>query len=157
MTNSTQGRILIAHNFNISDQLIPELSRDEFAICLIEGFNGDADINCSAVNHPHWIVEVLFDANQRSPLSIGTICVQQLANQRKTQKSNNSSPLHILALGGMKTTPAMSSSATSLQPGEWGVDLVETASAEQFLKSIDWETTIASKPPENIFAFQLDL
>ncbi len=157
MVKSQQVRMLFSHNFDISNNLVPKLSREEFALYLIDGFNVDAEINCSAVNNPHWIVEVLFDSLQHSPLSIGTLCVQALANKRKTQKGTEDIPLNILALGGIKTTPAISTTSTSLQPGDWGVDVVETANAEQFLKSMGWEAISASKPPENIFSFKLQV
>ena len=57
----------------------------------------------------------------------------------------------VMLLGGLKMTPAMGTSPTSLQPGEWGVDVVETTSPEQFLAGLNWETITANKPPEQIF------
>ncbi|MCY7283047.1 MAG: DUF2656 domain-containing protein [Cyanobacteria bacterium CAN_BIN43] len=51
----------------------------------------------------------------------------------------------------IKTTPATSDSLDALQPGNWGVDVVETTSAAKFLEAIAWETTVAQKPGESIF------
>ncbi|CDN10868.1 MAG: DUF2656 domain-containing protein [Richelia sp.] len=157
MDKPQQGRMLFSHNFDIDDNVVPQISREEFALYLINGCSAYIDIKCSRVNNPHWVLEVIFDQKKRSPLAIGTLCAQALGKKRKTQKNNDSRPLHILALGGIKTTPAISSSPTSLQPGEWGVDVVETNAAEQFLKNIDWEVTSASKSPESIFSFQLQV
>jgi hypothetical protein len=57
----------------------------------------------------------------------------------------------ILVLGGIKTSTAINFTPDSLQPGEWGVDVVETAEAEKLLDRIGWENTIASKPTNSIF------
>ena len=88
---------------------------------------------------------------------MGILCLQALAARRKVQKVNHSNQLDILALGGIKTTPVISISSTSLKLGEWGVDIVETNSAEKFLKSIDWEVNSTSKPPDSIFSVELQV
>ena len=58
-------------------------------------------------------------------------------------------------MGGIKTTPATSTSPDSLQPGEWGVDVVETAVGEEFLAAMGWEKAIASKSVDSIFKVEL--
>jgi hypothetical protein len=54
----------------------------------------------------------------------------------------------------LKTTPPTSDSPAALQPGNWGVDVVETQDGAEFLRSIDWDKMIADKPPENIFRIE---
>jgi hypothetical protein len=149
VTNFSQGRMLLSHNFDISEDVVPPMSREEFAKIFIEGLMDTAQ--CRLVNNPHWIVEVLFDTNKFSPTQIGESCAQALINQRLSQVNDEQSLPHLLVLGGIKTTPPMSTSPDSLQPGEWGVDVVETANAQQFLQAISWDATVASKPSDSIF------
>ena len=155
MNDSLQGRMLLSHNFDVSEDIVPELSREEFATVFIEGFNSHADISCRLVNNPHWIVEILFPISELSPQQVGERCAEILAEKRRTQHSGDSSIPNILILGGIKTTPAMSTSPDSLQPGEWGVDVVETASIEQFLQAIGWEATVTQKSPDTVFKVEL--
>lgn len=145
---TTQGRMLLSHNFDFSDSVIPSLSRDEFAQVFINGLGANAQ--CRLVNNPHWIVEVLFDTDNYSPAQMGTLCAQALVNLRHSQKKDSKLP-DTLILGGIKTTPAMSSSPDSLQPGQWGIDVVETSDVERFLQGIGWEATIATKSPDSVF------
>lgn len=157
MIQIQKGRMLLSHNFDISNELVPELSPEEFISTFIDGLKSYSDITCSGVINPHWMVEILFDPNQRSPREVGELCAQALLKKRQNQQGNNLSSFNILALGGLKTTPPLSTSSTSLQPGEWGVDIVETVSAENFLKDIDWEVKTASKSPERIFKVELQM
>ncbi|MDJ0698047.1 MAG: DUF2656 domain-containing protein [Mastigocoleus sp. MO_167.B18] len=157
MIGTQKGRMLLSHNFDILDEVVPQLSREEFVSTFVDGLKSYSDISCSGINNPHWMVEVLFDPHQRSPHEVGELCAEALGKKRQTQKKPNSAALSILALGGLKTTPPLSTSPTSLQPGEWGVDVVETVSAEHFLQEIDWEVKTASKPPERIFKVELEV
>jgi hypothetical protein len=136
--------MLLSHNFNISPEVVPALSRTEFTAIFAENL-GDR-IQCQILENPHWIVEVLFPIDLFSPQQIGEMCAQALANQRQP-----TAKLEILILGGLKTTPPTSDSPAALQPGNWGVDVVETSSSAEFLRSIDWDNMIADKPAENIF------
>ncbi len=155
MIKPQKGRMLLSHNFDISNEVVPELSREEFINTFIDGLKLYPDITCSGISNPHWMVEVLFDPNQRSPQEVGELCAEALGKKRQNQKNTYSTSLSILALGGLKTTPPLGASPTSLQTGEWGVDVVETISAENFLQEIDWEVKTASKPPEKIFKVEL--
>ena len=157
MTVSKKGRMLLSHNFDISDENIPKLSREEFVSVFIDGLKPYSNITCSEINNPHWVVEVLFDPNHLSPQKVGELCAQALQKKRQNQKKTISSSFNILLLGGFKTTPPLSSSPTALQPGEWGVDVVETASVENFLQEISWESKTASKPPGKVFKVELEL
>ena len=69
----------------------------------------------------------------------------------KRESQTESITTDTLILGGKKTTPATSMSPTSLKPGEWGVDVVETAKADIFLQSINWNALTADKPSDGIF------
>ncbi|MGK7872845.1 MAG: DUF2656 domain-containing protein [Xenococcaceae cyanobacterium] len=155
MNKSETGRMLLSHNFDISEDIYPKLSREEFTGVFIDGLSKQANISCRLLNNPHWIVEILFPVNELSPPQVGEMCAQALAQKRLTQKSSDSSMPDILILGGIKTTPAMSSSPDSLHPGEWGVDVVETVSGQQFLSSIGWEVMIAQKPVDSVFKIEL--
>ncbi len=147
MNDSQFLRMLLSHNFDITDEQIPTLSRTAFTQVFIDGFGTNSEITCRQVDNPHWIVEIICPIDLLTPQQIGTQCAQILASSRTKQGAIG---LDILVLGGIKTTPAMAP-APSLQPGEWGVDVVETKSAEQFKRSINWDGTVATKPADSIF------
>jgi hypothetical protein len=141
MSANNQGRMLLSHNFNIQSDQVPALSRSEFTEIFQVGLG--ESYQCQEVESPHWIVEVLFPGD-RSPLAVGEAVARALAAARKAN-------VEILALGGLKSTPPTSTAAGALQPGEWGVDVVETADGEEFLKSIDWANTVNGRSAETFF------
>jgi len=153
VANLLQARMLLSHNFNVSEDIVPALSREEFAQVFIDGLQDVA--KCRLVNNPHWIVEVFFDNEKHSSVEMGEYCANALAKVRKEQIKNGQKIPQILILGGIKTTPAMSNSPDSLQTGEWGVDVVETADGDSFLAQINWEGMITGKPSETIFKVEL--
>ena len=155
MTETSKGRMLLSHNYNISPDILPELTKEEFTTVFKEGLSNNKNLASRQVNNPHWIVEILFATAELSPPQVGEMLGQALLEKRLTQKKPERTMPDLLILGGMKTTPATSSSPEALQTGEWGVDVVETASAEQFLLSIGWETAIANKSIENIFKIEI--
>ena len=155
MSDRATGRMLLSHNFNLFQGELPVLSREEFAQVFIDGLQSNDRISCSPIENPHWVVEILFPIAEFSPEEIGKICGKILWSKRQEQKSDDRVMPDILLLGGKKTTPAMGTSPTSLQPGEWGVDVVETASAAIFLSGIQWEKTISQKPIDTIFQIEL--
>jgi hypothetical protein len=133
--------MLLSHNFNIQSDKLPALSRSEFTKIFQVGLG--ESYQCQEVESPHWIVEVLFPGD-RSPLAVGEAVARALAAARKAN-------VEILALGGLKSTPPTSTAAGALQPGEWGVDVVETADGEEFLKSINWANTVNGRSAETFF------
>ncbi len=137
MSESSQGRMLLSHNFAIAQDDVPEISRETFATTIGEGLSGYSDLACAPIENPHWIVEVLFNPMVRSPRQVGELCAQALASCRLGQKSEHSAAFYVVALGGIKTSPGVGPSPTSLQVGQWGVDVIETPSVENFLKGID--------------------
>ena len=148
---SNQGRMLLSHNFDLYHNELPKLNKQQFAQIFIEGLKEQQQITCSPIENPHWIVEIIYPSEEISARQIGEQCSQILLQARQSQKPTSQKMPDILVLGGKKTTPAMGTSPTSLQPGEWGVDVVETADEQTFLQSIKWEEMIAQKPAENIF------
>lgn len=144
-------RMLLSHNCTLSADQVSPLSRQDFANVFISGLKSHLEIQCSLIENPHWMVEVLFDPQQKSPTDVAALCAQSLGAQRSAQASKNIDRYTVMLLGGLKTTPAMGNSPTSLQPDEWGVDVVETTSPEQFLASLNWESVTANKPSEQIF------
>jgi Protein of unknown function (DUF2656) len=141
MSLNNQGRMLLSHNFNIQSEQVPALSRSEFTKIFQVGLG--ESYQCQEVESPHWIVEVLFPGD-RSPLAVGEAVATALADARQGD-------VEILALGGLKSTPPTSNAPGALQPEEWGVDVVETADAEEFLRSIDWANTVGSRSAETFF------
>jgi hypothetical protein len=151
--NLDRGRMLLSHNFDVADGSLPALSQAEFTEIFSTGLQNDDRIQCRSIEHPHWIMEILFTGD-RSADEVGSACAQILAQHRQQATGNRAD---ILILGGVKTTPLTSPDPDALQPGEWGVDVVETANSDRFLTSIAWEATIAQKPVDSIFKVDLPI
>jgi Protein of unknown function (DUF2656) len=149
MTDSQPLRMLLSHNFDLTDDLVPALSREAFTQLFCDGFSSQPEIACRQVDNPHWIVEIICPIDLLSPHQVGEKCAEILSDSRIAKLGQID--FDILILGGIKTTPATSSSPDALQPNQWGVDVVETKSGAQFLRSINWENTIAGKSAESIF------
>ncbi len=141
--------MLLSHNFNITDEKVPALSREAFTQLFSEGFNSHPEVACRQVDNPHWVVEIICSANFLSPQQVGEKCAKILSDSRIAALGRIN--FDILVLGGIKTTPASSDSPDALQPNQWGVDVVETKSGAQFLQSINWESTISTKSADRIF------
>ena len=155
MSDSATGRMLLSHNFDLQDSLFPQFSREEFAQVFIDGFQDDKHITCNLIDNPHWMVEIIFPSDEFSPDKIGQFCAKILEQKRKSQKPDNVKMPDILILGGKKTTPPMNTSPTSLQPGEWGVDVVETDSADRFLTDLNWDERVKDKPIDRVFKIEI--
>lgn len=151
MTESQQGRMLLSHNFDLSEDILPKLSREEFVQVFTEGLSQYSPLKCRQLNHAHWIVEILFPTPDFSPPEVGELCAQALLNKRMSQNLNYNSLAHILILGGCKRTPPLSNDPETLQTGEWGIDVVETQSTESFLTAMEWEEKTAGKTINDIF------
>lgn len=147
MTDSATGRMLLSHNFTLLDSDIHPLNREEFAQVFANGLAEVEGVSAEHIDNPHWVVDVRFDSGKYTPTEVGEHCAQVLAKYRQDQKSES---FIVLALGGVKTTPA-TSPTPSLQPGEWGVDVVETREPETFLAEINWDTLSGAKPQDQIF------
>jgi Protein of unknown function (DUF2656) len=152
--NKDQGRMLLSHNFDVTPDILPPLSREEFAEVFRSGLMATS-LQSRLLNHPHWVVEILFPIAEHLPDQVGELCARSLSAARQPQRLNKAVTPEILVLGGLKTTPPTSDSPDALQPGEWGVDVVETLSRTTFLQSIAWDATIAQKPVDSIFKVEL--
>jgi hypothetical protein len=151
MAESGTGRMLLSHNFELSEEIFPALSREEFTLVFAEGLSQYPEIKCRQLNHAHWMLEVLFSIDAFSPPQVGEFCAQALVDKRMSQGKGDDSFPDILILAGLKKTPPLSSDADALQPGEWGVDVVETPSAETFLLAMEWEEKTGGKSIEDVF------
>lgn len=109
---------------------------------LIAAALADLPVTVSPMEHSHWLVEVSSDTLQAA--QVGMLITTHIAKQRR--RSNP--PVEVLALGGQKTAP---SAFSTLNVGDWGVDVVETHDAQSFLDSISWSETVQSKDPDVIF------
>lgn len=150
MADQPDSRMLLSHNFTLSEGDIHPLNREEFAKVFSEAFTEKAGIEAAYIENPHWVVEVRYAKVRYTAESAGELCAQTLANYRK---SNNATGFTIMALGGRKTTPP-TGGPPSLQQGEWGVDVVETKEPEEFLAEINWEKLSSAKPSDSIFNIQ---
>ena len=147
--------MLLSHNFDLQDSVFPQLSREEFAQVFIDGLQEHKNITCGSIDNPHWMVEIIFPLAEFSADRIGKFCAEILEQKRKSQKPDNVNMPDILILGGKKTTPPMNTSPTSLKPGEWGVDVVETASADSFLTALNWHARVEQKPIDRVFKIEI--
>lgn len=150
MTESGTGRMLLSHNFDLPEGVFLPLSREDLTLVFAEGLSQYSGIKCRQLNHAHWMVEVLF-SNDFSPPQVGEFCAQALVDKRMSQGKVDDSFPDVLILAGFKKTPPLSDDSEALQTGEWGVDVVETASAESFLMAMGWEEKTAGKSIEDVF------
>jgi len=147
--------MLLSHNFDLSPDQVSPLGREEFAEVFQVGLSTNDLLQSRLVDHPHWIVEIRFPTDTFSPLQIGELCAKALTDKRRSQQLNAVDFPEILVLGGIKTTPSTSDSPDALQPGNWGVDVVETRSGAAFLQVIGWDAVIAQKPLDSVFKVEL--
>ncbi len=151
---SRRGRMLLSHNFALSDGLsysnVHPLNRAQFAEVFSTSLSEQPGLSCTLIDNPHWIVEICYDSQQYSPADIGQLCADSLADYRKNRQEQG---FKVMALGGVKSTPP-TSPPPALQTGEWGVDVVETGSPEVFLAEINWDKLAGAKPPQDIFKIE---
>ncbi|MEL6775968.1 MAG: DUF2656 family protein [Cyanobacteria bacterium J06597_16] len=150
MTDNLDGRMLLSHNFALTQGEVHPLNREEFAEVFSKGLDAQAGITCLLIDNPHWVVEVSYEASRYTPAEAGQLCIDALAKYRTEHKTAG---FYVMALGGKKTTPP-TGALPSLQTGEWGVDVVETADPKEFLEEINWDKLAGAKPAEDIFNLQ---
>ncbi|MEL6928614.1 MAG: DUF2656 family protein [Cyanobacteria bacterium J06600_6] len=154
MSDLSTGRMLLSHNFDLRQNELPALKREDFAQVFADGLKGKEGIECSYIENPHWVVEIIFPADQYQAPEIGQLCGEILTSKRNAQQTDSQLTTDTLILGGKKTTPVTSTSPTSLKTGEWGVDVVETLEANAFLDTINWDSLSANKPSDGIFKLE---
>jgi hypothetical protein len=142
-------RFLLSHNYNIAATLAPALTGSEFGTAFATHLGQRLGVPCqvTSIAHPHWRCEVLAAA---APIVVGQALVAALS-QFRSQQLGGAIAYQILALGGLKTTPATSPDPTALQRGEWGVDVVETLDAQEFLTNLGWDQLIAGRSADAMF------
>ena len=145
--------MLLSHNFTLIEDETHPLNREEFAEVFIQGLDAQTGVSCSAIENPHWVVEVRYDTDQYAPSEVGQLCVETLAKYRADHQSEG---FYVMALGGLKTT-SPTGAPPSLQAGEWGVDIVETRDPNMFLEEINWHKLAGAKPSENVFKVDYSL
>lgn len=150
MTDPLNGRMLLSHNFALTEMDVHPLNREEFAAVFSQGLDGQVGVECALIDNPHWVVEVRYETSRYTPNAVGQLCADTLAKYRIDHANKG---FFVMTLGGMKTTPA-TGAPPSLQTGEWGVDVVETVSPEEFLEEINWEQLAGAKPAANIFRIE---
>lgn len=155
MTEQQIGRMLLSHNFEVTEDILPVLNREEFAQIFTEGLQDNSKLKVRQLNHAHWMVEILFPQAEFSASQVGKLCAEALLKSRINQKKNAQSFYDILILGGFKTTPPLSDDPETLQTGEWGVDVVETLKADDFLTKIEWAEKTANKTNKQVFKIEL--
>ncbi len=139
-------RFLLSHNHNIPESVAPPLTPAEFSAVFqthLAAHLGDAI--ATPIAHPHWRCAVETTA---APEAVGVALIAALKQARST---NGPIAYQILALGGLKTTPATATSPNALQPGEWGVDVVETLDAVAFLADLGWDKLTAGRSAAELF------
>ncbi|AFY36499.1 hypothetical protein Lepto7376_0039 [[Leptolyngbya] sp. PCC 7376] len=147
--------MLLSHNFDIKSGVVTPLTRGEFVEVFQAGLKDYPDCNCRLISHPHWSVEIKFPQGKFTPQQIGEVCAKAMHQKRQDRQTGDRDLPEILILGGIKLSPATSELPETLQPGEWGVDVVETQSRDTFLEAIAWETVTAQKAPGSIFKVEL--
>ncbi|MBE9028509.1 DUF2656 family protein [filamentous cyanobacterium LEGE 11480] len=144
-------RFLLSHNYSIPETAAPALSITEFCTIFQTHLSTAMNHACQvqALEHPHWRCEIITEADANI---VGAALVKSLATSREAQlgKAIN---YKVLALGGLKTTPATSTNPSALQTGEWGVDVVETPDADSFLQTLGWDKLTAGRSAEELFQF----
>ena len=155
MTDTLTARMLLSHNHDVEDAVVPSLSRSEFAAVFGDRLADRSDLACQEIDHSHWVCEIRFDESQLSPQQVGELCAQALLNCRTPQLGADRDMPHILILGGKKSTPVTNPVPNALLTGEWGVDVVETPSASSFLKGMNWEAAVAARPEGSVFKVEV--
>jgi Protein of unknown function (DUF2656) len=138
-------RFFLSHNYSISENIAPSIPDEKFweifKVKLV------SDWQVIPLSHPHWLCQIITSA---SVSKVAEDLVKALVDYRQNQLQKKL-PYRVLALGGVKNTPANSPDVNSLQRGDWGVDIVEVENAQSFLQSINWDNLIAGRLAEDIF------
>jgi hypothetical protein len=133
---------LLSHNLQLQSPSVPPWEGMELA----EGLQRLCSHITSAevLSHPHWRIRIEASVD---PFELARELVEGWGLLRS--EYGHDVDHSILALGGRKDTP--SAPGSPLEPGAWGVDIVETADAKGFLEAINWEGLKASRPVDGVF------
>jgi len=138
---------LLSHNLQVQSEAVPPWDGEELAAGLQRL---SPSIRCAeALSHPHWRIRVESAADSAA---LAREVLEAWASLRR--ECGHGSDHAILALGGLKDTPA--SPGSPLELGAWGVDVVETEDVNGFLAAIDWPSLKAGRPAEGVFELVLE-
>jgi len=140
--------LLLSHNHGVPESLAPGLNASAFATAFLP--LGTRGWTVEPLDHHHWRVRLVAD---EAPSVMGQAALHCLRVLRLSQGIR--ADYGLLALGGRKDRRAVAGSP--LQLGSWGVDVVETPSAEAFLATIGWSGLVATRPHGTWFALQSTL
>ena len=155
VTDALTARMLLSHNHDVDDEVVPALSRSEFSAVFSDRLSKRPDMTCQAIEHPHWVCEIRFDESQLTPQQVGELCAEALLDARRPQLGADRAMPHILILGGKKSTPVTNPVPNALLTGEWGVDVVETPLASSFLEEMNWDAAVAARPQGSVFKVEV--
>jgi len=133
---------VVSHNLQVRSEALPSLRPD----LLAEPLHANSQHISAAepLEHPHWLVRI------ESGLEASALAVELTHAWRAMRKTMGHGADHeLLALGGRKDSPGMPGSP--LQPGSWGVDVVETQDGDAFLKAINWDGLKQGRPEDGVF------
>ena len=133
---------IVSHNLQVTSKAVPPLSASDLADAFIK--NSDVFTVSQALSHSHWLVRL------ESSLNASDMAEEVVKSWKRYRESEDQDSDHYwLALGGRKDTPAMPGSP--LQPGNWGVDVVECHEPEKFLQEINWPALKSARPADAVF------
>jgi len=134
---------VLSHNLQVVDPNVPAFDFAELAAGLREHCASVS--SAEALTHPHWKVKLESSAEPESLATEITTAWRALRAAKEHDLSHV-----VMALGGRKDSAGLP--GAPLQMGGWGVDVVETADAEAFLKAINWTGLTAGRPEDAVFA-----
>ena len=133
---------VLSHNLQVQDDAVPPLAFDALAEALQQ--HGPSVSKTEALTHPHWKVSL------ESTAAPADFAAELAAAWRAVRRAMGHGDAHaVMALGGRKDSAG--NPGAPLQQGGWGVDVVETADAEGFLKAINWTGLTAGRPADGVF------
>ena len=133
---------VLSHNLQVHSEAVPNLTPAVLAAKLQAS---SPHINAAeALEHPHWLVRI------DSELEAKALAVELTRAWRAMRKTLGHGADHeLLTLGGRKDNQGLPGSP--LQEGSWGVDVVETADGDAFLKMINWDGLKQGRPIDAVF------
>lgn len=133
---------VLSHNLQVQDPQVPAFDFVELATGLME--HCPSVSSAEALSHPHWKVTLESTADAEA-LATEVTKAWRVLRGALGHHTNHV----VMALGGRKDSQGLP--GAPLQQGGWGVDVVETADAEAFLKAINWTWLTAGRPEEAVF------
>lgn len=133
---------VLSHNLQVLDPKVPALDFADLASALLEHCASVA--SAEALSHPHWKVKLESNADAE-------VLAGEITSAWRTLRGGLGHDTNhvVMALGGRKDSEGLP--GAPLQQGGWGVDVVETADPEGFLKAINWTGLTAGRADDAVF------